>query len=156
MSVEMVGLVSASAFSKMWELLHASSRWARRGWASLGGDAVPQIRQKKSPFLQFELPSGVLGSAAARGLRPHILASGQSRVSSRQGRCLAGAGMFCSRLHHPAILCFQPGLSCAGPHSLLFWAVNCSPWYAGRSWEEWESCLWQESSFIAPSEMSRW
>lgn len=153
---QMVGLVSASAFSKMWEFLHVPS-WRAR--TSLGGDAVPPSKKKKkSASLQSELPSGVSGAAVAGGLASPCPCF-WPRPGKPQGRCSAGAGMFSSRLRvqSPSRRPLLPARALLCWASLLLsWAVNCSPWYAGRSRQEWESCLWQESGFIAPSEMSRW
>lgn len=94
--VQTAGLVSASAFSKMWELPHVSSWRAGRGWAGLGGDATPHSKQKYSLFLQCELPSGVLGAPRCRSWYPSFL---MSLFLAEAGRALgkrAEAGLFSS------------------------------------------------------------
>lgn len=70
--VQTVGLVSASAFSRMWELPHVSSWRAGRGCAGLGGDATPHSKQKYSlsssvsfPVVFWVLPGAAAGTPAS-------------------------------------------------------------------------------------------
>lgn len=110
-------------------------------------------RQRKPTCLLYELPRvfRVVRGAVAGGPaspRPCFW----PRADARPGLGCSAAAFVCH--HHPHCPLLPARGSCAGPRSS--YKNSCELQCAGRSWEEWGSCLWQERDFIAPSEMSRW